>query len=406
MDREITMFKPVACKDFPGWYEIPGFSKHAANRKGEILTKKTGNSTKGGDVGHYLKVSVYPDGAKEPKMEYVSHLILKAFQGPRPAGMVAMHKDDNKHNNKNNNLKWATQSDNIKLTYKNGLRKPANGYTVSKEGLFDKVFGRTELTKKKVKSVIESNEFKEWLKASTDNPTEVKIQLSKDLVHTFSRPNPSSNPVNDSMEVLDELSRLLKRVIPLVEREEVIVRDTEHALSSVKTPEDSENRASDLERALVATGHYSTNKKRQSTPSAVEELGKIKVNLFSGVMGLVKNGWVDSKKTDNSTNSNIELTIPSKSLLKIRAIRNEAKELDSRYLKINKKLKYEFGLGLEDYPGIEEINPKLLEELERLTGSHTRFTSLFTLIGEELLRDLDLVLDTLLTALYVNKDKK
>ena len=116
-------FKPKESKDHSGWYEIPGYSKHLANSKGEIMTKKTGNHTKGGDAGRYLKVSVYADGSSTASLRYVHDLVCRAFNGSPKKGDVVLHKDNNRRNNTRGNLSWGTQSENIKQVYKDGLRE-------------------------------------------------------------------------------------------------------------------------------------------------------------------------------------------------------------------------------------------------------------------------------------------
>lgn len=122
-------FKPIPSQEHPGWYEVPGYQSCCANRKGEILIKKTGHITKGGKAGRYLRVSVYPDGSDTPKLEYVHEMICRAFHEKPKEAEVVLHKDDQRFNNASNNLEWGTQSKNIQDVYKNGLRK-----TVSKEG--------------------------------------------------------------------------------------------------------------------------------------------------------------------------------------------------------------------------------------------------------------------------------
>lgn len=44
---------------------------------------------------------------------YVHHLVLGAFVGPAPAGMVCCHWDDDPGNNKLGNLRWDTRSANV-----------------------------------------------------------------------------------------------------------------------------------------------------------------------------------------------------------------------------------------------------------------------------------------------------
>lgn len=120
-------YRPIPSNEFIGWYEIPGYAGYCASRKGEILTKKTKNTTFGGRAGRYLKVSVYRDGDAIPHLQYVHVLVCRAFYGIAAPGMVVKHGDDNRFNNKPNNLSWGTQSDNILDTYRNGLRQPTYG---------------------------------------------------------------------------------------------------------------------------------------------------------------------------------------------------------------------------------------------------------------------------------------
>jgi len=115
-------FTPKESSDHPSWYEIPGYSKHLANRKGEIFTKKTENFTKGGNAGRYLKVSVYANGEDTPKLCYVHDLVCRAFHGAPRSGQVVLHKDNNRKNCKPGNLKWGSQSDNIQQVYDDGLK--------------------------------------------------------------------------------------------------------------------------------------------------------------------------------------------------------------------------------------------------------------------------------------------
>jgi len=117
-----TQYIPIESKEHPGWYEIPGYQGYCANRLGQLLTKKTGNFSNGGNAGRYLKVSAYPDGADKAKLLYLHELICLAFYGPRPEGMVVLHKNNDRWDCRADNLMWGTQSDNIKQVYKDGLR--------------------------------------------------------------------------------------------------------------------------------------------------------------------------------------------------------------------------------------------------------------------------------------------
>lgn len=54
--------------------------------------------------------------------QYVHILVLKAFVGPRPAGLVGCHNDGKTDNNTPRNLRWDTQLSNIADQEKHGTR--------------------------------------------------------------------------------------------------------------------------------------------------------------------------------------------------------------------------------------------------------------------------------------------
>jgi hypothetical protein len=95
------------------WKYIPGFKRYMASNEGDILTLKTGNYTKGVSAGHYLKVSIMKDNEGVSKMQYVHILVCKTFHGLGKPGQVVMHKDDDKFNCREDNLRWGSQSENI-----------------------------------------------------------------------------------------------------------------------------------------------------------------------------------------------------------------------------------------------------------------------------------------------------
>jgi len=57
---------------------------------------------------HYLAVRLYRDS--QPQQRLVHHLVLEAFVGLKPEGMMGLHRDDNQFNNSPQNLYWGTQS--------------------------------------------------------------------------------------------------------------------------------------------------------------------------------------------------------------------------------------------------------------------------------------------------------
>lgn len=46
--------------------------------------------------------------------QYVHHLVLEAFVGPCPEGCEALHADDQRSNNRLDNLSWGRHDDNMK----------------------------------------------------------------------------------------------------------------------------------------------------------------------------------------------------------------------------------------------------------------------------------------------------
>lgn len=51
---------------------------------------------------------------------YSYRLVLEAFVGPCPAGMEALHWDDDHNNNHLSNLRWGTRTDNMRDMSRNG----------------------------------------------------------------------------------------------------------------------------------------------------------------------------------------------------------------------------------------------------------------------------------------------
>jgi hypothetical protein len=70
------------------------------------------------DAWGHLGVTLRRDGVVTSR--YVHQLVLEAFVGPRPAGMVACHWNDVPDDNRVENLRWATTSDNRRDLIRNG----------------------------------------------------------------------------------------------------------------------------------------------------------------------------------------------------------------------------------------------------------------------------------------------
>ncbi len=70
--------------------------------------------------GHYV-VCLHKEGKKTPR--YIHRLVLEAFSGPRPEGLVCCHWDGDPSNNRLTNLRWDTQKSNAADAIRHGRRK-------------------------------------------------------------------------------------------------------------------------------------------------------------------------------------------------------------------------------------------------------------------------------------------
>ena len=52
----------------------------------------------------------------------VSHLVADAFIGPRPLGMLVLHKNDIRDDNRARNLRYGTHKENVADSFRNGGR--------------------------------------------------------------------------------------------------------------------------------------------------------------------------------------------------------------------------------------------------------------------------------------------
>lgn len=84
---------------------LPRISASGAKLKGKIRKHSINSS------GHH-QVGLHRDGKKRLALVHV--LVLEAFTGPRPYGMEACHNDGDHDNNRADNLRWGTHSENMR----------------------------------------------------------------------------------------------------------------------------------------------------------------------------------------------------------------------------------------------------------------------------------------------------
>ena len=126
------------------WKPIPKASKYEVSNTGEI---RSWNTTRGGwakepriltkkinkKVGYYNVGITYDDGTQ--KTRYLHRLIAQAFLGDEKDKLVR-HLDDNRLNNKLENLAWGTQKTNMADAIVNG--KLPTGIDCSKSVLSER----------------------------------------------------------------------------------------------------------------------------------------------------------------------------------------------------------------------------------------------------------------------------
>lgn len=112
---------------------IPGQKKHRVSDDGKMQSLKSSgwqDMKASPDRSGYPCVSMKVEG--KPKTLRVHTLVLLAFVGPRPPGMVARHLNDNPRDNRLENLKWGTRSENGADSVKNRNERPPQRHRQAK----------------------------------------------------------------------------------------------------------------------------------------------------------------------------------------------------------------------------------------------------------------------------------
>jgi hypothetical protein len=114
------------------WRDIPSAPGYAASSNGEIRRNVGTHSKKFGKAmvvrannAGYLYVNISIGGVI--KSRYVHHLVAEAFHGPRPEDFIVGHGDDNKLNNRKDNLSYITPRENNLRAVAAGLLRPRRG---------------------------------------------------------------------------------------------------------------------------------------------------------------------------------------------------------------------------------------------------------------------------------------
>ena len=115
---------------------VAGHPHYAVGDDGSVWSCKNRGNTGGADPSKWRKANPTPrrvDGGymvvglavvrNKNVTKYVHQLVLEAFVGPAPTGMVACHGDGNPTNNRLSNLRWGTRKDNEADKERHGRRR-------------------------------------------------------------------------------------------------------------------------------------------------------------------------------------------------------------------------------------------------------------------------------------------
>lgn len=107
----------------PGYYRIPGFSRHLISAVGKIIDKETQTEVSQHKSTGYMYSCIYSDVAKRNISVGVHRLMALAFCGPKPhMKSIPNHIDGVKDNNVAGNIQWTNYTGNILHAYQTGLR--------------------------------------------------------------------------------------------------------------------------------------------------------------------------------------------------------------------------------------------------------------------------------------------
>ena len=101
------------------WHPVLGFEgEYLVSNVGRVMCAHTGQIRRS-----QLLDNKYVAVCMNSKLLKVHHLVAEAFIGPRPDGLLCLHRDDDKFNNTPENLYWGTASQNQRDCHRNGHRK-------------------------------------------------------------------------------------------------------------------------------------------------------------------------------------------------------------------------------------------------------------------------------------------
>jgi len=115
---------------YEGFYEVSNMGRVRTSFDNPHFNARPGKLLKQAECANgYLHTHLNKRGKKHPT---VHSLVLEAFTGPRPHGLVSRHKDGNARNNRSDNLEWGTQKQNIADKIAHGTDNKGSKHSQSK----------------------------------------------------------------------------------------------------------------------------------------------------------------------------------------------------------------------------------------------------------------------------------
>lgn len=100
-------------------YQVSNLGR-VRNRRGRVLKSFRASKGAGRVEPEHAKVHLH-DEEGNVRRKKVHVMVLEAFTGPRPEGMLGLHRDDDKENNAIENLYWGTAAENRADAVRNGV---------------------------------------------------------------------------------------------------------------------------------------------------------------------------------------------------------------------------------------------------------------------------------------------
>lgn len=99
------------------WRDVPGRPGYIVSNEGRAAKLLSQTPSSRG----YIQYPI-PDGTGGRHHEYLHSMVMLAFVGPRPPGKYVLHNNDVKIDNRLENLRYGTPSENMDDQFRNGIR--------------------------------------------------------------------------------------------------------------------------------------------------------------------------------------------------------------------------------------------------------------------------------------------